>query len=418
MKASARTLGTLGVVGSIIAGVVLACGTKDESPFNEDVNNGSNDANGSENTNSDAAGSEFTGNLDGALPDGGSTIVQTACTDDNDCGDGGVCNLATKTCGCGGVAVNAEVVPPNLLIMLDRSCSMDNSPGGGVSKTKWEIAQAAILALTNQYNGKIRFGLELFPDISGDSCTQAVPIAVPVGAGQESTINDLLFAALVNKGVGNNFFPNGPCITNINYAVATSVGQLADSTRKNFGILLTDGAQSGCSIPDAGDSDTYTKTIIANQHAAGIDTFVIGFGGGVDVGALNSFALAGGQQNPAAPAEAGANPTPPYYYNAANESELTAALSSIAKKTLSCSLKLASAPPGGDANLINVFYDKKPTPVPAMSEAGTHWMYDPMTTSVTFVGADCEALKSGTIGDIAVAFGCPDSPVVTLPGAN
>lgn len=405
----------MGIVGSVIAGVVLACGTKDESPFNENLNNVSNDANGTQTGNTDASGSEFTGSLDGSLPDTGSTVVQTACVDDNDCGDGGVCNLATKTCGCGGVAVNAEVVPPNLLVILDRSCSMTEKVGG---KSKWEIAQAAIHSLTTQYKGKIRFGLELFPDISGDSCEQTVPIAVPVGADKETAINDLLFTSLEDKGAGNNFFPNGPCVTNINYAVATSVSQLTDSTRKNFGILLTDGSQYGCAMADAGNSDTYTKTIIANQHTAGIDTFVIGFGGGVDANALNSFALAGGQPNPAAPPDAGANPTPPFYYNAANESELTAALSSIAKKTLSCSLKLASAPPGGDATLINVFYDKKPTPVPAVGEAGTHWTYDAATTSVTFVGADCEALKAGTVSDISVAFGCPGSPVVTLPGAN
>ena len=406
------------MVGVALGGIFLACGTADESAFDDGP--GNSDSGTSTTTGgNDGGGVEFTGNLDGSLtlPDAGSTVVQAACTKNEDCGDAGVCNLVSKTCGCGGVAVNAEVAPPNLLIMLDRSCSMNAAPDtkvdagpGGKLKTKWEIAQSAIATLTKQYKGKIRFGLELFPDVAGDVCDQAVPVPVPVAANQESTINDLLFEALTNKGAGMNYFPNYPCVTNINYAVATSVGQLTDSTRKNFSILMTDGAQSGCAMPDAGDSDIYTKTIIANQHAAGVDTFVIGFGGGVDKTALNSFALAGGQPNPAAPPDAGADPTPPFYYDAADEAQLTAALASIAKRTLSCTMKLASSPPGEDVSLINIFLDANATPVPLLDEAGTHWSYDTASKSITFLGADCEALKEGKIGNVSVVFGCPGLP--------
>jgi hypothetical protein len=67
---------------------------------------------------------------------------------------------------------------------------------------------------------------------------------------------------------------------------------LNDTTRENYLMLVSDGAQAGCSL--AG-SDTGTRTMIADyKNLRNTPTYVVGFGGGVDVPALNSFASAGG----------------------------------------------------------------------------------------------------------------------------
>jgi hypothetical protein len=321
------------------------------------------------------------------------------CAKDEDCGTGGHCNLATKTCGCGGQNVAADIVPPNLLIVLDRSCSMTDKVG---ATTKWDIAVAAIKDLLATNKGKIHFGLEVFPDKTGDQCVQDAPITVPVSPTADATIDSLLGAALV-KGDAN--FPDGPCVTNIDTAMtkAQTEPSFADKTRKSYVILLTDGMQSGC---NAGGGDTGTVTAITTLHGGGIDTFVIGFGDGVDKLQMTNFANAGFQPNPKGP---------PTYYDAADKPSLDAAFATIASQALSCTLKLASPPPGGDPSLLYVFVDKDPTPVPRNVTHGDHWDYDAASQTVTFYGADCDALKSGQTQNVSVVFGCPGGPVPTNP---
>src|SRR5262245_39695324 len=63
-------------------------------------------------------------------------------------------------CGCNGQPYTANRVQPNVLIVLDRSSSMNEDIGGG---TKWEIAKQAITDLLAAEGGQIRFGLAMYP---------------------------------------------------------------------------------------------------------------------------------------------------------------------------------------------------------------------------------------------------------------
>ena len=74
----------------------------------------------------------------------------------------------------------------NLLIVLDRSCSMQTEikdPQTGVTATKWAIAVGALTKLSNKYKD-LRYGLTMFPDakVVGPVCAQgALPLACGVG---------------------------------------------------------------------------------------------------------------------------------------------------------------------------------------------------------------------------------------------
>lgn len=76
-------------------------------------------------------------------------INEGTCADPADCDQGMTCDDTTSTCvpggGCGSQEAQAEIVPPNLLVVLDRSCSMKNAVG---NQAKWEIAVAALDYLT------------------------------------------------------------------------------------------------------------------------------------------------------------------------------------------------------------------------------------------------------------------------------
>lgn len=319
------------------------------------------------------------------------------CLEDGDCAGGTVCDKATSTCvpggRCGGQEAKAEAVAPNLLIVLDRSCSMTKL-ADGVS-TKWEIAVKAIQTLTTNFDGKIRFGLSLFPDLETPDCKQGA-IAVPVGPGNEMTISDLLGASLAKADPN---YPDGPCVTNIDTAMEQAAAEPAfvDPERDSYALLITDGKQAGCS---AAGGDAGTTMIIKDMHdMQGVSTFVLGFGTGIDPVQMNIFADAGG-------VPAG---DPTKYYDAADQASLDAALDVIANKTLGCVFSLDQEPPNPDE--IFVFFDNKDK----ILEDPTHamgWDYDPATNQVTFYGATCDKLKAGEVTDVDIVFGC-DEPTPT-----
>ena len=321
-------------------------------------------------------------------------IDEGTCLGDGDCMEGTVCDEPTKTCvpggGCGGEEVKADPVAPNLLIVLDRSCSMTDGLGGGVNK--WEAAVAAIGTMTTQFAGKIRFGLTLFPDLVTPNCEQdAIPI--PVAPGTEMSIQTLLTNALVTA---DPYFPNGPCVTNIDTAMsqATTEPAFADLDRASYALLITDGKQSsGC---DAAGGDNGTEMIIGDLLATQkVPTFVLGFGSGIDPAQMNDFGLAGGVPANAMTA----------YYDAQDQASLDAALKAIADKTLGCVFSLDEPPPNPDE--IFVFFDN----VDKVARDATHmngWDYDATNQQVTFYGEQCDKLKSGDVKDVDIIFGCDE----------
>jgi hypothetical protein len=226
----------------------------------------------------------------------------------------------------------------------------------------------------------------VFPDIVSDACAQDT-IVIPVAPGQEPAIQTLLDAALV---ASDPYFPDGPCVTNIDSAMeqAAAAPELTDPTRDNYVALITDGEQSGCNLAGG---DAGTLQIITDLFAAGIPTFVIGFGSGVDPTQMDAFAVAGGVPN-----------TSPSYYDAADQASLEAVLEAIATQAISCTFNLDSAPPNPDD--INVFFDGVAVPEDPTMMNG--WAYDPVTNQIVFYGAACDDLKSGSVIDVDVILGC------------
>ncbi len=243
--------------------------------------------------------------------------------------------------------------------------------------------------MTTDYTDRIRFGLILFPDITTPSCGQDVPEVV-VGPNNETAIQDILVSAL---DTADPNYPSGLCVTNIDTAMEQTSLQpeLADPDRPNYALLITDGKQAGC---NAAGGDSGTEMILASMHAAGISTFVVGFGGGVDPAQLDAFAVAGGVPVTGTPS----------YYQADNAIELEAALQAIANEALSCVFALDDLP--DDPNDIFVFLNNDPTAVPNDPVDG--WDYDPATNTVTFHGELCERLKAGDFSDIDIVLGCPE----------
>jgi hypothetical protein len=170
---------------------------------------------------------------------------------------------------------------------------------------------------------------------------------------------------------------------------AAAMPELADPTRDNFAVLLTDGKQSNnCN----NGSDAGTLAAITAMQAAGVSTFVVGFGDGVDPASLDAFANAGGVPN-----------SGPAFYDAGDPAALSAALETIATAAIGCTFSLDEVPPNPDD--IAVFFDGT-----AVAEDGTKtngFAYDEATNSIEFFGAACDELESGAVTDVDVVLGCP-----------
>ena len=317
------------------------------------------------------------------------------CVSTDDCPDGHVCEAETKTCviggECGSEEFAAEPVAPNLLIVLDRSCSMRRAVDG---ISKWQAAVDAIVDLTTQFEGQIRWGLTLFPDRTGRDCRQDGEFPVPVGPDNEGAIQDLLTAALVD---GDPNYPDGPCVTNIDTGMeqAASDPALADTDRSSYVLLVTDGKQSN-SCRDGSDARTFTA--IEGLTARGIPTYVIGFGDQVDPAALTEFATLGSTASDGDTA----------YYQANRSDELVTVFEEVIRSVMSCDYRLAEAPE--DPTQVHVFFNDSEL-IPQDDSHTSGWDLSEDLMTVTLYGAACDSLRSGEVTDVDIVFGCPEPAV-------
>lgn len=322
------------------------------------------------------------------------------CIFDGDCDEGFTCEDGTCTIGgdCGGFVFQFEQVPPNLLIMLDRSGSMDGDvPGTGMNR--WEVAREAIFQVTSQFNDSIDFGLATYSSCLPGGCS-AGSIVVPILPVNAMLIQDFLGNTTGQgslNGMGANpdgtiryLCDSGNPETSTGVSLDAMVGEpsLQDPARTNAVLLLTDG----------GESSECTNQINGPGGAANllaqpvpVQTFAVGMGG-ASLAQLEQIAMAGGTGQP---------------YFADQPADLQMALEAIAASVASCTFQLDELPP--DAEEIYIFFDDDPAGVPVDPANG--WTYDPATNTITFHGAACQAIKDGTVVEIDIVYGCNMPPV-------
>lgn len=189
------------------------------------------------------------------------------------------------------LAASAAGAPrcPNLLVVQDRSGSMNSPPSGFTGPTKWEIAKSAVHTLTTSNGGSFRFGLDMFPDPSDDNngngnCkggTVQVNVDYSTGGTIDTTMN--------SNGACNNC--STPTMETLQGLANPLYSAFQDATRKQFAILITDGQPNCNDDPSTGSGSI---DAVAALKAKGVGVFVVGFGGGVDPCILNQMAARGG----------------------------------------------------------------------------------------------------------------------------
>jgi hypothetical protein len=301
---------------------------------------------------------------------------------------------ASADANCGIQTQNPTAQPVDLLLVLDRSGSMDNdivtdtacSSGSGrrdaaPCTTKWPAMTASLKQVLASSPAGVQWGLKFFTSPGGSTCTVNAGADVAVGPGTAARIQ----TAMTGTSPGNQT----PTTAAINAAV-TYFGTVNDGL-VHYILLATDG-QPNC---DPGTSSTVTATSVANTAtaiataaAANIKTYVIGIGPSTTY--LTQFAQNGGTTD---------------YFPATSPDQLTAALTSIMVAVASCVFTMAAVPP--EPNNLGVYMDQS-VKVPLDPSEGYSLGADNRT--VTFNGSYCDGLKSGTYKVVQVYFGCGAPP--------
>jgi hypothetical protein len=307
----------------------------------------------------------------------------------------GTGGTATGGTGCGGSNVQSgplKPIPPNVLILMDRSASMNGDadgascPGGCGASSKWSVLTAAVENLMAQYP-QIHWGLALYG--SDDACGVGIGPVVGNAAGTAGMIS----AALAATTLGGEA-PTGDAVTN---AVA-DLEMVTDELPREL-LLVSDG-HSGC-FGDAGTSEAVT-TIGLTWSEDQFPTFVLGPAPGADTtasAALEQMAEAGGEPGPIAGRA---------YYT---PTEIGPGFAPL----VSCMLAVPLLPDGVSEVAVSVTLDGQPTKVPQDPTNGWTFRNSAMQ-AIILHGSYCAAVTSGTATDVTFFYVCDSAGPITIGG--
>ena len=326
---------------------------------------------------------------------------------------------------CGGQLVDAEPVQVNLLLVIDRSGSMTDTPDG-FEDDKWTAMVDSLNSALDGISGQMSVGLQFFPDASvqgenGCGMPTGSEIAVPIGPGADA-IDDVKTAISASENAPSGNTPAEAALSLAHEYFTTGPG--AELEGENYVLLAIDGgpncnSEISCGaatcttnidepslpcencceeVPEACLDDDATVQAVQALSDAGITTFVVGIPGSdqpVYQAVLDQLAVKGG---------APASDESPKYYQVTDAEELSETLVALTSDLVqSCELLLESVPP--NRNEVNVIIDGEALPQPG----DDGWEYDDSTSPPTIVikGETCAAIESEGVQSVLVEFGCP-----------
>jgi hypothetical protein len=312
--------------------------------------------------------------------------------DDSDPGDGGN--------ECDEIDFPLAGRPPSIAIVVDRSYSM-------AAADQWEMLEIALTEITAQMDFQIRFALMLFPNHQG-LCQPAPEVPdVPFADHNAQEIADLLYET-------NPFGPGTPTAMSLRNAYLALLNE--DPESRKFAVLATDGAPNcstdpmmscdtclssdpdqTCEDPFICLDDQMTYAQVTEYHDNwGIDTYVIGLGGVVDLWdqVMTNIAVYGGTED---------------YYPIGSPEALTQALQEIAAETTECTFTVdweaLEENASDNPDLVNLYADGEVLTYSedCQNEHGWHWLDE---STIELCPGLCHAYRWGDISSMSATFGC------------
>lgn len=304
---------------------------------------------------------------------------------------------------CGRQSFDVRRKPAEVLLVLDRSASMQDEPerdddddddddSAAQVPSKWEIVVPALKEAIAATDGALSWGLKLFPegDETGECSEQSYPrsIAVPIAPMNAAKVNQ----AIEDTDPNGDGTPTGDAI-----AEAVKYLQGRGSDNPKYILLATDGDPSCAGTEKGGDeARPAARRAVETAAVSGFDTFVVGIATTKESSSetLTELAAAGKR----APASG--------YYLASTQDELLAALNAITSAAASCRFPLSARPPNPDLVGVLVGADR----VAKDTGHKDGWDYvDSDYTAVQLFGTACDKVKASGADTVNIIFACkPD----------
>jgi hypothetical protein len=303
---------------------------------------------------------------------------------------------------CNGVSLEAEAVPVDLFVIMDRSQSMGVAVEGG-TMTRWQALHDAVRSFTEDPGAaNVRAGIGFFSlsgaADDGHDCNPAAYATPRVPIGLLPEVGPDLVAAMDDVEPGG-LTPTVPALEGaLDYARSWAQG---NPGRATLVVLVTDGFPTQCDNDPAQISQTARAGYESPEH---IRTFVIGVG---DVARFNldNYARAGGSKSA-------------YLTDAGDVTRtFVDALGNITQSALSCEYQLPPPPEGMklDPAKVQIVYTPSiggAEEVPSVSSLADcaksmngGWYYDDPEhpAKITVCPCTCSRLQAGRVD---VRLGC------------
>lgn len=217
---------------------------------------------------------------------------------------------------CADVMLGGTLTTPNVILLVDRSGSMNNDFDMGMSR--WDILQDAILtSVVTPLQHTVRFGLALFTGSDmGGTCPDLITVLPPA-------LDNLgpIRTTYTGASPGSNT-PTGESMA----ALVTILDGMTLPTGPTFIILATDGEPNTCADRrDTTGGQMMSVAAAAAARASGYEVDAIGVSTDVALANLTLVAAAGGGDA----------------YSVSNTTDLVAALNTIIGGAVSCDITLS-----------------------------------------------------------------------------
>ena len=340
----------------------------------------------------------------GIVGTGGRAVVGTG--GDGSGGDVGI-GVDAAPPNCGQTSVSVMPVPPDILIVQDRSLSMtddsnDQACTGGTlagdgkcgANSKWAQVTTAINQVVGQTQAKVNWGLIFLGD-EATTCGAATAPVVDITPGDSFQPIQAAFNGVVFTGqIGT------PTAAVMNNAVQYMKG-LTDPNPKYL-LLATDGEPNcAAGTTNVGGSDAVgAENAVAAASTAGFPTFVVGIATTSDpaaTNALNVMAVNGGEAQTGAATQ---------YYAVTDTAGLETVLAQIIGKAVSCTIPLTGVSGSLDKVAVSA-KDASGNTIEIMQDPVNGWSYtDTTKTAIILNGDSCDNLKSVTYTGFQFIYTC------------
>jgi len=294
-------------------------------------------------------------------------------------------------------------LPPDILIVLDASGSMNNDindaqcTNGCGATSKWALMTPAINQVVAATDTTVNWGLKFFADTDA-TCGVGNGVAVPVAVNNAGAIQTAIAGrTAANMGVTNGSRTPTRLAEN---AGATYMRGLNDMNPR-FILLATDGLPNCAPGNNDTAADDSAGAVMAVSDAAGmgVPTFVVGIatsGMGSASTTLNNMANAGGYPRAGSPS----------YYSVDSAADFVAVLQTLVGVASTCTFSVPE-PPNSDTDRSHIGVVVNGVELKRDANHADGWDYTSTgMTAVQIYGSACTGIMNGSITDVKIVFKC------------